>query len=308
MRALLRELARVAKADAPVLLEGETGAGKEVVARHLHRSGPRAAGPFVAVNCGALPDELTEGLLFGHEQGAFTGAERARAGIFERAHGGVLFLDEVGELRPRAQAALLRVLEARRVTRLGATRERGFDLRLVSATNRDLGAMVAQGRFREDLFYRLHVIAVRVPPLRERPDDIEALARGFLAEARAGGRPARLSQGALERLRRHPWPGNVRELCNVISAAAVLAHSEMLSEADIEPHLRLGGGPPVGHSGDRGQSLRQRLLRHEAELIADALARTRGCVQQAARQLQVPVRTLHRRMRSLGVSRRCVGT
>jgi DNA-binding NtrC family response regulator len=223
---------RLAAGECPVLLLGETGTGKELLARLLHEASPRAAGPFVAVNAAALPDALLEGELFGHARGAFTGALEGREGLVEASGGGTLFLDEVGDLAPRAQAALLRALEERRVRRLGETRERDVDCRLVTATHRDLDAMVRSGAFRADLRFRLGR-SVRIPPLRERPADIDVLARAFLLDLAAGGVPAVLDDGAWEALRAHPFPGNARELRTMIEAAAALAGGGVIAREHL---------------------------------------------------------------------------
>jgi transcriptional regulator with GAF, ATPase, and Fis domain len=228
---VLSEASRVAPTETTVLLTGASGTGKEVVARFVHRASLRAAGPFVALNCAALPDSLLESELFGFERGAFTGATHAKPGRVEQAAGGVLFLDEVGEMSPGAQAKLLRLLEGREFQRLGATRVQRADIRVLAATNRDLRQMVASGEFREDLFYRLNVFEIRLPLLRERPDDILPLAESLLEEiGRALGRPAAgLSKDAVPRLLAYPWPGNVRELRNVLERASILAEGGLIT-------------------------------------------------------------------------------
>ncbi|MDP2273905.1 MAG: sigma-54 dependent transcriptional regulator [Archangium sp.] len=232
-------LARVAPTDATVLLLGESGTGKELAARTLHARSHRAGGPFVAVNCGALPGELLESELFGHLKGAFTGATRDKEGVFAAAKGGTLFLDEVGDAPPAVQVKLLRVLQEQRFTPVGATSEEAADVRVVAATNRDLRAEVAQGRFREDLFYRLHVVPVTMPPLRERKGDVPLLARLFLVRcaARHGIDPPALSREAMALLSAHAWPGNVRELANVMEGAALLTRREVLEADDVRSVL-----------------------------------------------------------------------
>ncbi len=246
-RQAMAEAAQVAPTETTVLLAGESGTGKEVLARFIHGASPRAAGPFLAVNCAALPETLLESELFGHERGAFTGATHARPGLIERAAGGVLLLDEVGELSPSAQAKLLRVLQEREFQRLGATRVQRADVRVIGATHRDLRAMVEGGTFREDLFYRLHIFAIALPPLRERPDDVVPLAEALLADIgrQLGRRPAGLSREALPSLLAYDWPGNVRELRNVLERATILAGGGLVTSE----HLAL---PALGRRVDPG--------------------------------------------------------
>jgi DNA-binding NtrC family response regulator len=237
-RALLDYLERMAPSDVPVLVNGETGTGKELVARHVHRLSKRA-GPFLAVNCGAITEQLAESELFGHEAGAFTGAVGRRQGWFEAADGGTLFLDEIGDLPLPLQVELLRVLQEREVVRLGSRKPIPIDVRLVAATNVDLNHAVHAGRFRLDLLYRLNIAQVRLPPLRERPGDIEPLAEHFLKQytQRLGRAPVRLSAGARATLKRYPWPGNIRELENAIHFALLVADG-----SDLEPeHLSMAG-------------------------------------------------------------------
>jgi sigma-54 dependent transcriptional regulator len=235
-RRLHAQIARVAPSDATVLVIGETGTGKEIAARHLHELSARRERPFVAVNCGALPDSLVESELFGHERGAFTGALSPQAGWFEAAHGGTLLLDEIGELSPQVQVKLLRVLQEREVVRLGSRQPRRIDVRLVAATNVDLEEAVATGRFRQDLFYRLNVATLRIPPLRERTGDILPLTRYFLEMYRdrlgASGH-ARITAEAEQRLLAHAWPGNIRELENVIHHALLVSHAGVITPGDL---------------------------------------------------------------------------
>ena len=228
---------RVAVTDVPVLVTGESGTGKELVARRLHARSPRAAGPFVAVNAAALPESLAESELFGHERGAFTGADRARAGRFEEARGGTLFLDEIGELAPAHQAKLLRVVEERRVRRLGSERDVPVDVRIVAATNRDLAREAGTGGFRRDLYFRLAVVPVALPPLRERPGDIALLARHFVERLAARHRlpVPELGDEALAALARHDWPGNVRELRNTLERAVVVRAGHPVRAEDVRP-------------------------------------------------------------------------
>jgi len=255
-RAVVQQLERAARADVPVLVLGENGTGKEIAARHLHMCGPRAGGPFVAVNCAAIPDELIESELFGHERGAFTGATERRIGHFEAAQGGVLFLDEIGDMPLAAQAALLRALETRVVTRVGGQEPIAVDIAIVAATNSDLVAAVAAQTFRMDLYYRLAVVAVRVPPLRERREDIGPLALHFLQQIgkRLGRRAPRLSDEARARLEQHDFPGNVRELRNVIEAAHVFAEGEGIELVDVERVLeRSVGMRPLATTGSAAE-------------------------------------------------------
>lgn len=235
MRRVYDLVARAAPTDAPVLITGETGTGKEAVARALHEMSARAGGPFVVVDCASIPQTLLEAELFGYERGAFTGATAAKPGRIEVAAAGTLFLDEIGDMQPALQAGLLRAIQEREVVRVGATQPRAVDFRVVAATHRDLEEEVRRGRFREDLYYRLAVVRIRVPPLRERAEDIEVLAEHFLAEAaRAWGRPAqRLAEDAREALRRHPWPGNVRELKHRIEQAVILCDGPQIGAADL---------------------------------------------------------------------------
>src|SRR5256885_3928334 len=238
MRQALETVARVAEHPTTVLITGERGTGKEVIAQAIHRASPRAAGPFVAVNCAAIPDTLLESELFGYVKGAFTGAAGDRPGLFEQADGGTLLLDEVGELPLGLQAKLLRVLQENEIRRVGDQKTRRVDARVLAATARDLEAEVRAGRFREDLFYRIHVVVIALPPLREREDDIAPLSRHFVARlAQRFGRPLSLSADAIAWLEQQPWPGNGRELENAIERAAVLTNHEILSPVDfrIEP-------------------------------------------------------------------------
>ncbi|RPI47789.1 MAG: sigma-54-dependent Fis family transcriptional regulator [Betaproteobacteria bacterium] len=229
---LLRLAARVARSQATVLLTGESGSGKEMFARYVHVNSARSAGPFVAINCAAIPENLLEATLFGHERGAFTGAAQSQPGKFEQSNGGTLLLDEISEMPLALQAKLLRVLQEREVERVGGRKPIALDLRVLATTNRDLRAMVADGDFREDLFYRLNVFPLHVPPLRERPRDIVPLARHFAARI-AEGRRARFSAEAEALLRSHAWPGNVRELENTIQRALILASGDTIAAADI---------------------------------------------------------------------------
>lgn len=288
---LLALVDRVAPRDIAVLVTGESGTGKELIARRLHARSPREKGPFVAVNAAALPETLAESELFGAEKGAFTGAEQSRAGRFEEASGGTLFLDEVGELPSSLQVKLLRVLEERVVRRLGGSRDLPVDVRLVAATNRDLTRESEAGMFRQDLFFRLAVVVVNIPPLRERPGDLPLLARHFAARlaARHGVPAPRLTAEALEVLAGHPWPGNVRELRNVLERAVVVRGGEPIRVED----LALAAPAPATSSLDR--------THREREALLAALRRTGGRRDEAARLLGISVRTLYYRLKQWGI-------
>jgi DNA-binding NtrC family response regulator len=285
-----------------VLITGETGSGKEVVARALHRHGRRAAKPFVAVNCAAIPSELLESQLFGHARGAFTGAVADRLGSFREADRGTLFLDEIGDMGLPMQAKLLRVLQDRVVTPVGG-RAAEVDVRILAATHRDLARAVREGKFREDLFYRLGVVPVRLPPLRDRLADILPLAEHFLALLPADRRVAdrRLSAGAAARLLAHPWPGNVRELRNAIERAAALARRPVLTADDLfflgEPS---GAAEPAGEDWLAGE-LPAAVARLEGEMIRRALAAADGNRTEAARRLGIHRQLLYEKLRKYGM-------
>ncbi len=286
---------RAAATDATVLILGESGTGKELLAQRLHRRSPRAAGPFIAVNAAALPEALAESELFGHEKGAFTGAAGRHRGRFELAHGGTLFLDEIGELSEAVQAKLLRALEQRSIERVGSERSIDIDLRLIAATHRDLARDVAEGRFRADLYYRLNVVALRLPPLRERPGDIPLLAEHFLERlATALSLPVRpLAPSAVLQLQSHGWPGNVRELRNALERASIAAVGDVIEAADL-PALAPG---VVEESSEAPLALQER----ERRAILDALDRTSGHRERAAELLGISVRTLYNRLRQYGI-------
>jgi DNA-binding NtrC family response regulator len=308
-----RVIERVARGACPVLILGETGTGKELVARELHERSSRSQRPLQIVNCAALPESLVESILFGHVRGAFTGADSDRRGVFELARGGTLFLDEVGELTPSAQAALLRVLDGGCVRPIGGTNEIAVDVRVVAATHRDLAAMVSEGRFRLDLFHRLNVFSIRLPPLRERREEIAPFAEHFLGRfARAmGSRVSRIEAGAMALLLSHSWPGNVRELRNAVERAVTIAEGCTIGIAELpesirgvaqalhtQPQIIVSAMPPPSNE-PRG--LRALLRDHEARLIHAALQRTGGNQRQAAELLEVPLRTLERKLASLGL-------
>ncbi|WP_235976763.1 sigma-54 interaction domain-containing protein [Sandaracinobacteroides hominis] len=276
---LLRVAARAAATDATILVTGPSGAGKEVMARHIHDSSPRAGSAFIAVNCAALPEAMLESLLFGHQRGAFTGAEREASGLFRAAHGGTLFLDELGELPLALQSKLLRAIEQGEVLPLGATTPVPVDVRLVAATNRDLPAEVAAGRFRADLYWRLAVFPLALLPLAARPADILPLAAAL--EARAG-RTVSFSEDALARLVAHEWPGNVRELANVLQRASILADAGRVEAG----HICFDVGAPGT------AALPQTLRQHETSLVRRALAESDGRRREAARRLGISERAL----------------
>ncbi|MCK6480552.1 MAG: sigma-54 dependent transcriptional regulator [Planctomycetes bacterium] len=290
-------LGRVAAADSPVLVQGETGVGKEMVARTLHALGPRARGPFVPVNCGALQEGLLESEIFGHERGSFTGAVRSREGLVEVAHGGTLFLDEIGEMPPALQVKFLRLLQDGEVRRVGSNRVRRVDVRFVAATNRDLGEAVRAGRFREDLYYRIRVLPVAVPPLRERPGDVAVLAKHFLAALRRPGGPGDFSPRALAALAAYPWPGNVRELRNIVERMAVLAPPGVLDLDQVPAEIRVpgaGAAPAGGAAGGFPPDLP--LAEVERLHILRVLDASGGNKTRAAEVLGVTVRTLYNRL------------
>jgi two-component system response regulator FlrC len=299
-RALVDLAGRVAANDVTVLITGESGSGKEVLARYIHRRSRRSAGPFVAINCAAIPDNMLEAVLFGYEKGAFTGAVQACPGKFEQAQAGTLLLDEISEMNLGLQAKLLRVLQEREVERLGGRRTVALDVRVLATSNRVLREEVAAGRFREDLYYRLNVFPLALPPLRERRADIVPLAERLLVRhARAAGRAApRLSASAAERLLAHDWPGNVRELENLIQRALVLCAGDAIAEHDLSFETApIAPAPAEG----LGHDLRAR----EQQLILDALAAEGGRRKQAAERLGISPRTLRyklARLREAGIA------
>ena len=302
MRHVFETIRKVAETDLTVLVRGESGTGKELVAQALHEASARRAGPFVAVNCAAINRELVESELFGHEKGAFTGADARRIGRFEAAHGGTIFLDEIGDMAPDTQAKVLRVLQERTFERVGGAKPIQVDVRVVAATHRDLEKDVAARRFREDLYYRLKVVEIPLPPLRERAEDLPALAERFLAEV-AGrlGRPRkRLGPSALAALARHGWPGNVRELRNVLEQAAVLAASDEIEAGD----RRLAG--PAAATGANGElpfadAKRQAVEGFERDFLLRALRANGGNVSRTAEAIGMVRQSLQLKIRELGL-------
>ena len=325
-RKVLDEAGRAAATDLGILVTGETGTGKEVLARWIHRASPRRARPFVTIDCSALPGSTIESELFGHSRGAFSGAERDRAGRFEAAAGGTVFLDGVDDLDPAAQAHLLRVIEEREVLRLGETRPRRVDFRLLASAGPELRRLAAEGGFRRDLFYRLNVVELALPPLRERPEDIPFLARAFLlACARRFGKPLReISPAAMAVLRSYRWPGNVRELEIALESAAAAARGEIVGESDLPVHVRIGsreaGGeavgapiaaeaPPAVDPGGPGGSARcfsERVEDFQRSLLLETLARTSWSHREAAVELGLERHQLKYLCAKLGIRRSAV--
>lgn len=296
VRVMLKLVDRVTSSDVPVLLVGESGTGKELVARAIHGNGARAARPFVSENCGAVPEALLESTLFGHLRGAFTGASSTRAGLFDVANGGTLLLDEIGEMPLTMQTKLLRVLQDGEIRPVGSERSRKVDVRIIGATHRDLGAMVAAGTFREDLYYRLNVVAVRIPALRERTADIPLLV-AHLLEKHAKGRRMKVTRAAMDRLIAYPWPGNVRQLENELRRALVLA-DERIEEEHLSEEVTRGA---TNAAREAGFGLRARVDALEAELVRDALVRTKGNQTRAAEALGISRFGLQKMMRRLGI-------
>ena len=292
MRSVMAVIERAASCDTPVLLMGESGTGKEMLARALHRKSPRGRGPFVAVNCSAIPETLLESELFGHRRGAFTDARDDRPGLFQSAHGGTILLDEIGDMAPVLQGKLLRVLQEKEVHPLGAAAPVPVDVRIVTATHRDLTALVLEDRFRQDLFYRINVIEVRVPPLRERPDDLAPLVRCLLDKhgARLRKPNGSFSDEAMSVVRRHTWPGNVRELENVIERALVLGAGTVINLEDLPESLR--EPQPSGSN-----SIARRLADVEREHIVRTLRAVSGNKAAASRALGLNRKTLYRKLR-----------
>jgi DNA-binding NtrC family response regulator len=295
MQEAINVAARAAESRATMLIRGESGTGKELLARAIHYASPRARKPLVAVNIAALPETLLESELFGHERGAFTGADRERRGRFELADGGSLFLDEIGDLPRNTQVKLLRVLQEQAIERLGASRPIQVDVRIIAATNRDLEALVRTGEFREDLYYRLNVVSVEIPPLRERREDIPLLVDHFIRRFAAENRTpvSGIFREALDYLLKYPYPGNVRELENLIQRAVVLARGSLVTTADLPVHV-------PGASADtaeEGASFVERVARFERQMLIDALARADGVQTRAARLLGMSERHLRYKLR-----------
>jgi DNA-binding NtrC family response regulator len=301
MRDLLDLANRAAQSNATVLLNGESGCGKQVLAEHIHRRSPRADGPFVYINCVALSDELIESSLFGHEKGAFTGAVARKEGRLEAASGGTAFLDEVGDITPRLQTKLLHFLETNEFERVGGTRTIRVDCRLIAATNRDLEESVREGRFREDLYFRLNVVRLRIPPLRERPDDIPILAQAFLdrfaAELRRG--KLKIAARTSQIMQSYAWPGNVRQLKNAIERMVVLARTDTLTQDLLPPEVFIQDGAPPPEAVDL--PLRDAVRNFRRDYIRRTLAKTGGNQTRAARILMIQRSFLNRLIKELGL-------
>jgi DNA-binding NtrC family response regulator len=295
MKRLVQSIARIGASDVTVLIIGESGTGKELVASRLHALSPRARGPYLALNCGAVTPTLIESELFGHEKGSFTGASRQHAGYFERAHGGTLFLDEVTEMPLELQVRLLRVLETRRVSRVGSSDTIAVDVRVIAATNRDPREAVRVGKLREDLLYRLQVVPLHVPPLRARAGDVRVLAEFFLAQQNeANGTNKVFSESALERLDSYPWPGNVRELYNLVQRAYILTEGRIITHPGV--HRDTLPNPPGGEQGSIRIQVGESLADVEQRLIVQTLRSCRT-KDEAARMLGVSTKTLYNKLR-----------
>jgi len=298
LRDVMRQVRQVAPTESPVLLQGETGVGKDVIANAIHLGSPRRDGPFIPVNCGAIPETLLDSELFGHEKGAFTGAHRQKEGRFRQAHSGSLFLDEISEMSLAMQVKLLRVLQEREITRVGGEDVIPVDVRIIAATNRDLIDEIREGRFREDLYYRLNVVSLRMPPLRERREDIPLLAQHFLERfAEANRKDIRgFAPRAMDRLLRHPWPGNVRELMNAVERAVVLSRAEILTEEDL-PAVGDGNGSRE-EEADGSPHAPRSLEEVEKAAILETLKETGGNKSEAARRLGITRKTLHKKLKA----------
>jgi len=313
MRRAFETAERVAPRDTTVLILGESGTGKDLLAQEIHARSPRAGKAFVAVNCAALPENLIESELFGYERGAFTGAAQQRKGKIEQAHGGTLFLDEIGDMNPVTQAKVLRALENRKIERLGGNYPIEVDVRVISATHRDLPAEIAAGRFREDLYYRLRVVTVELPALREHKEDIPLLAETFLAQLSARhGRTARLSREAAELLRRYDWPGNVRELRNVLERTLVLSYGDEMRAADLPEEVRSGVGATGSAGGERSDGasaflkesdFREAKRKFEIAYLKRKLEEHKWNVSQTAAEVGLHRQSLQEKLRELGIQR-----
>ncbi|HUJ60311.1 MAG TPA: sigma-54 dependent transcriptional regulator [Kofleriaceae bacterium] len=305
MRAIFDKVAKTAPSSGRVLITGENGTGKELVARAIHEHSKRADGPFVKLNCAAIPSELIESELFGHEKGAFTGATQQRRGKFELADGGTLFLDEVGDMNPSAQAKVLRVLQENELERVGGGETIKVDVRVVAATNKDLQAEIAAGRFREDLYYRLAVVPIELPPLRARREDIPALVEHFLEQVCADNdrRAKKVASPAMTLLMQHDWPGNVRELKNVVERLAILTgDAEVIAESDVAEALPRVKAVKAEYA--RGTPFRDLVAAAEREIIVAALEANDHHVSNTARELQLERSHLYKKMRALGIDHR----
>ena len=303
MQEVFRVVERVANSSATVLIAGESGTGKELIARALHTQSPRSGGPFVAINCGAIPSELLESELFGYEKGAFTGAHSTKKGLVEQADGGTLVLDEISELLPRLQVKLLRMLQEREVQRVGGERAIRVDVRVVAATNADLTERISAGEFRSDLFYRLNVVSLRLPPLRERIDDILPLAHHFLRKHDRGGHLKGIEPLAAQILRRYRWPGNVRELENAVERATLLAKGEDVTAADLPSELN--NGMDVSRTATApGKTFSAARDEFERYYILECLRRHQGNVSRAAREAGLQRQNFYQKLHKFGIERK----
>lgn len=338
MRSVVQTATRVAKSTIPVLLYGETGTGKEVLSRLIHEHGPRRDKPMVCIHCAAIPATVFESTLFGHENGSFAGANQTQKGVFEAADGGTLLLDEVGELTPATQAALLRVLDSKRVTKVGATKEIDVDVRILAATHRDLEAMCDAGTFRQDLYFRLSTMTIAIPPLRQRREDIAPLVGRFLKQASKANdsRIRAISRDAMDLLERYAWPGNIRELRNAIDRAVVIAEGDTVTARDLPDRIRMlkvpsapiAAAPPQREVENREasstpdvapsaakessvedavrspiDSLKKRMEHAEAQFLLEALQSAHWNQTEAAKQLNMPLRTLQYKIKAFGITK-----
>ena len=303
MRRVFETVRKIAPYKTTALLTGESGTGKELLARAIHRNSDRASGPMIPVNCAAIPENLLESELFGHSKGAFTGASRSKAGLFEEAHNGTLLLDEMGEMPQSLQVKLLRVLEEGEIRPVGEARARPVDVRVIAATSRDLEKQVAAGLFREDLYYRLNVVHIRIPPLRDRPEDLPLLVDAFLDRFnRKFGRSVQgVAAGAMKAMLAYGWPGNVRELENAMERAMLLSESTELTLDDFPDSVRAGGGGRQRRKEDGELSIKLRVAALEARLIQRALEETKGNRTHACRLLEISHRALLYKMRDYGI-------
>lgn len=313
MKEVFNLIYKLCKVDTTVLIRGENGTGKELVARAIHSNSHRKSGPFIAINCGAIPENLMESELFGHEKGAFTGAHERKIGRFQAANNGTLFLDEIGELRPEMQVKLLRVLQEKIFSPVGSSRELKTNARIIAATNRNLEKMMEDGAFREDLFYRLNVMPIFMPPLRERGDDIPALTQHFIKKfSKQHGRTITgIDDSALELLRRHRWPGNIRELENIIERAFIVENSDRITAASLPDSLKAPTNPAAAASGSKPSAtgglsgpLDFDVFKEEMEkeFIISALKANRGRINQTVAQANIPKNTLLRKIRKYSIN------
>jgi DNA-binding NtrC family response regulator len=312
MQQLFQRASLVAETDVTVLIQGESGTGKELLAHEIHERSPRKAGPFIAVNCAALPDTLIESELFGHERGAFTGASEQHKGKFEQAHGGTIFLDEVGDMNALTQAKVLRVLEEKKVERLGGSHPVPVEVRILSATHKNLADEVENGRFRQDLFYRLRVVALQIPPLRERKEDLPLLIQPFLAlfAARHKKEQLQLTPEALKRLSHYSWPGNIRELRNALESCAALNRSGLIDVADLPLEVQTPGNLLISSNALTGgtssllqMSYKDAKRQFEVDYITERLRQNEGNISRTAAQIGLHRQSLQQKLRELGIDR-----